>query len=221
MDGKARITITSRSGTTFVTDGLVEVTSQVIQEGDKFGASAANLLLQLDDDGTPLLKIDGGTYANYPGRIKMRKQDTATTPITTIEYGEICVNTDGKLLVGNSINGAVEISRTVDLDLQVSQLSQRITTAQNSAVTAQNTANTAITNAAAAQLSANQAQAAAQAAAASAATRMPIAGGEFTGPVTAYRSSPSEGHYIRNTYITPMANIGAVDIQRGDILAVY
>ena len=43
-------------------DGAVEVSSTVQQQGDAWGALAANLLLELDDDGVPILKLDGGTY---------------------------------------------------------------------------------------------------------------------------------------------------------------
>lgn len=43
-------------------DVAVEVSSTVQQQGDAWGALAANLLLELDDDGVPILKLDGGTY---------------------------------------------------------------------------------------------------------------------------------------------------------------
>ena len=61
-DGKPRLTFRNRQGAAVLEDVAVEVSSSVQQQGDAWGALAANLLLELDDDGVPILKLDGGTY---------------------------------------------------------------------------------------------------------------------------------------------------------------
>lgn len=61
-DGKPRLTFRNRQGAAVLEDVAVEVSSTVQQQGDAWGALAANLLLELDDDGVPILKLDGGTY---------------------------------------------------------------------------------------------------------------------------------------------------------------
>ena len=52
-DGKPRLTFRSRQGTAVLEDVSVEVASTVLQAGDAWGALAANVLLELDDDGVP------------------------------------------------------------------------------------------------------------------------------------------------------------------------
>ena len=60
--GEPRLKFRIRQGATVLEDVAVEVSSTVQQQGDSWGALAANLLLELDDDGVPILKLDGGTY---------------------------------------------------------------------------------------------------------------------------------------------------------------
>lgn len=52
-DGKIRVNLLNRDGTVALHDVSMELSSPVAQEGDSFGAAAANLLLQLDEDGAP------------------------------------------------------------------------------------------------------------------------------------------------------------------------
>ena len=49
-DGKPRLTFRNRQGAAVLEDVAVEVSSSVQQQGDAWGALAANLLLELDDD---------------------------------------------------------------------------------------------------------------------------------------------------------------------------
>ena len=52
-DGKPRLTFRNRQGAAVLEDVAVEVSSTVQQQGDAWGALAANLLLELDDDDVP------------------------------------------------------------------------------------------------------------------------------------------------------------------------
>lgn len=61
-DGRPRLTFRSRQGAAVLEDVSVEVSSAVLRAGDRWGALAANTLLELDEDGVPILKLDGGTY---------------------------------------------------------------------------------------------------------------------------------------------------------------
>lgn len=61
-DGKARYNLIDRQGVIVQKDVRLEVSSEVLQQGDIFGALAANRTLMLEEDGTPVLQIDGGTY---------------------------------------------------------------------------------------------------------------------------------------------------------------
>lgn len=61
-DGKPRLTFRDRQGSVVLEDVSVEVASAVLRAGDRWGALAANMLLALDEDGIPILNIDGGTY---------------------------------------------------------------------------------------------------------------------------------------------------------------
>jgi len=58
-DGKPRLTFRNRQGATVLEDVAVDRKSTRL---NSWGALAANLLLELDDDGVPILKLDGGTY---------------------------------------------------------------------------------------------------------------------------------------------------------------
>ncbi|MEG1754351.1 MAG: hypothetical protein RR234_10610 [Christensenella sp.] len=60
-DGKKRIRLVNRDGTTALNDISVEIASPISQNGDSFGALETNLLLQIAD-GIPQIKIDGGTF---------------------------------------------------------------------------------------------------------------------------------------------------------------
>lgn len=52
-DGKPRLTFRSRAGQAVLEDVSVEIASEVLQEGDRWGALAASELLELDDDDVP------------------------------------------------------------------------------------------------------------------------------------------------------------------------
>ena len=60
-DGKPRLTFRNRQGAAVLEDVAVEASSSVQQQGDAWGALAANLLLELDDDDVP--------YAVAPERL--------------------------------------------------------------------------------------------------------------------------------------------------------
>lgn len=61
-DGRPRFSFRDRTGALVLAEVSAEVAGTVLQQGDAWGALAANLLLELDDDGAPRLKMDGGTY---------------------------------------------------------------------------------------------------------------------------------------------------------------
>lgn len=65
-DGKIRVNLLNRDGTVALHDVSMELSSPVAQEGDSFGAAAANLLLRLDEDGAPevLPDVAIGVYAH-------------------------------------------------------------------------------------------------------------------------------------------------------------
>lgn len=52
-DGRPRLTFRSRTGQAVLEDVSVEIASEVLQEGDRWGALAASELLELDDDDVP------------------------------------------------------------------------------------------------------------------------------------------------------------------------
>lgn len=67
-DGRLYVSLLNRDGTVALHDVAVEVSSPLVQQGDKFGAAAVNLLLELDDEGRPRLAIPPGAVggvANY------------------------------------------------------------------------------------------------------------------------------------------------------------
>lgn len=67
-DGRLYVSLLNRDGTVALHDVAVEVSSPLVQQGDKFGAAAVNLLLELDDEGRPRLAIPPaavGGVANY------------------------------------------------------------------------------------------------------------------------------------------------------------
>ena len=61
-DGRPRLTFRSRAGQAVLEDVSVELASEVLRPGDRWGALAANTLLALDEDGAPILQLAGGTY---------------------------------------------------------------------------------------------------------------------------------------------------------------
>lgn len=68
QDGKIRVNLLNRDGTVALHDVSLEVSSPVVQQGDDFGAAAANKLLRLDDDDRPQLAIqpqEVGGLATY------------------------------------------------------------------------------------------------------------------------------------------------------------
>lgn len=166
-DGFARYDIIDRNNAV-VSPNLsgirLRLASTEIAKGDRFGAASVNRVLELDDDGTPLLAIDSGSYTSPTGYIKHRTQDTTAELPNGIRYGEIVVAKNGRLVSGNESNAPVLIPRYSDLSSIESALSTRITKAQNdantansAASTARSRAETAITNAATAQARADAA----------------------------------------------------------------
>ena len=76
-DGKPRLTFRSRQGTAVLEDVAVEVSSTVQQAGDAWGALAANLLLELDDDGTPYAVAPEFAPAAAPAALTPREKMAA------------------------------------------------------------------------------------------------------------------------------------------------
>lgn len=61
-DHKVRYNLVDRNGAVLVEDVRIVVASPVLQEGDTFGARELNAFLEIQDDGSLRMKIDGGTY---------------------------------------------------------------------------------------------------------------------------------------------------------------
>lgn len=72
-DGKPRLTFRSRQGTAVLEDVSVEVSSTVLQAGDAWGALAANVLLELDDDDVPVAVAPDFTPAATPAALTPRE----------------------------------------------------------------------------------------------------------------------------------------------------
>lgn len=58
-DRKPRLNLINRDGTVALHEVSVELASQVVQQGDQWGAREANLLLRIGDDGVPVPQIEG------------------------------------------------------------------------------------------------------------------------------------------------------------------
>ena len=56
-DGRLYLSLLNRDGTVALHDVAAEISSPLLQQGDKLGAAAVNLLLELDDEGRPQLAI--------------------------------------------------------------------------------------------------------------------------------------------------------------------
>ena len=56
-DGKVYVTLYNRDGSVALRDVAVDVSSKIVQRGDKWTAAAANLLLRIGDDGQPQLAL--------------------------------------------------------------------------------------------------------------------------------------------------------------------
>ena len=67
-DGKPRLTFRNRQGAAVLEDVAVEVSSSVQQQGDAWGALAANLLLELDDDDVPYAVAPEFMRHSYHGK---------------------------------------------------------------------------------------------------------------------------------------------------------
>lgn len=73
-DGKPRLTFRNRQGAAVLEDVSVEVSSTVQQQGDAWGALAANLLLELDDDDVPYAVAPEFTPAVTPAALTPREK---------------------------------------------------------------------------------------------------------------------------------------------------
>lgn len=61
-DGYARYHLVDRTGSIVAADVRLVLSSNVLQQGNQWGAREANTLLSLDENGAPVLALDGGTY---------------------------------------------------------------------------------------------------------------------------------------------------------------
>lgn len=126
-----RYNFVARNGSTALADVKAEISSTVIQEGDRVGAAVFNLVSEVDDDGTPLLKIDGGTYADKPGTIQLLHQASGETLPAAVEYGEPLVTTNGTLYVGNSTGSPVQQATSSDVSTVQTNLNAHINNRSN------------------------------------------------------------------------------------------
>lgn len=104
----------ARDGNTMLSGVRFEVNGTIVQPGDKLYASFANLLAQLDDDGTPLLQVKGGTLDQKPGTIQLTRENGQTLP-TTLLPGEVLALDAGRLLMGMSTGATKQIPNVDDL----------------------------------------------------------------------------------------------------------
>lgn len=108
-DGRTRYNLISRTGSTVVADVYATPSSTLLQEGDRLGAAALNLVSELDDtdpaNPVPVLAIDGGTTANPQGHITQLKQGGGDIPDTLLA-AQLFVDDRGILYVGDA-NGNV------------------------------------------------------------------------------------------------------------------
>lgn len=79
-DHKARVNLINRDGSVAVHEVTVELASTAAQQGDRWGAKEANLLLKIGDDGVPYVDIDG--YYNAAKVDTLIKGVTATYTAT-------------------------------------------------------------------------------------------------------------------------------------------
>ncbi|MFZ2538561.1 MAG: hypothetical protein WAX04_06625 [Oscillospiraceae bacterium] len=61
-DGKIRYNIVDRNGAIVSKDVNLEVSSNIVQAGDTFGALELNCFLEKKDSGEVNVKLDGGTF---------------------------------------------------------------------------------------------------------------------------------------------------------------
>ncbi len=127
-DGKARYNLVNRDGAIVAENVLVEITSPLLQEGDKFGAKEINLLLDRADNGTITAKFYNKAEAATKSEVTA-VQNTANSAKSTADSAQGMANT---------------AKSTAD-------------TAQNTANTAKSTADTAVSKADSAQNTANAA----------------------------------------------------------------
>lgn len=76
-DGRLRLTFRSRTGAAVLEDVSAEISSEVLQAGDRWGALAANELLELDDDGVPHAVAPDFTPAQAPAALAPRERMSA------------------------------------------------------------------------------------------------------------------------------------------------
>lgn len=107
IDSKIRFTFLDREGNPVLEDVRIAIASEVLVEGDVFGALAANRFLVLDDDGTPLLFVDPGEDLK-DGTLKHWRQGKSGIP-ADIPFSELFVGKDGGIYVGNVSNKAVKV----------------------------------------------------------------------------------------------------------------
>lgn len=85
-DGKVYLTLYNRDGSAALRDVSVAVSSEVLQPGDNWTAAAANLLLRLDEEGTPQLALTPQSIGAAPaenGVGAYAHQKTGTAHILT------------------------------------------------------------------------------------------------------------------------------------------
>lgn len=127
-DGVEYLNSISRAGQVVLSDYRVELASTVIQPGDRWRAAAANLLTEIDDDGTPLLKVNGGTLAQKPGTITLLRENGGTLPSTLLP-GEVMALDSGRLLMGMSTGETKRIPNVDDLTALEDNINNSIGTA--------------------------------------------------------------------------------------------
>lgn len=197
-DGRLRLTFRARDGTAVLEDVTVEIASTVLQEGDKWGALAANQLLELDEDGVPQAIAPEFTPAAAPAALASGERMSAA-------FAKLAAAVTA--LMGHLEDRVVHITAA---ERQVwDGAAHTANAAQTSANTAQATANAAQASANAVQVTANAAQASANTAQVTANAAMPKSGGAFTGNITAYSANRS-GSCLRNSEVRTSSATGTL-----------
>lgn len=88
-DGLPRYNLIDGNGNVVASNVKVELASKVIQDGDRAGALAFNRVTELDDDGTPLLRVDAGVEGDKKGTIQVYRSGWPVP--STAKPGEVMV----------------------------------------------------------------------------------------------------------------------------------
>ena len=120
-DGNVYLTLYNRDGSAALRDVSVKVSSEVVQPGDNWTASAANLLLRLDEEGAPQLALTPESIGAAPaadGMSLYTHKKSGTEHILTGSGNNIRFVAAADFAVGDTfrVNGTGCTARTVGGD---------------------------------------------------------------------------------------------------------